>query len=688
MNPSSPYMFLPFTTPPSQVTSPVPQTHQTLSTSQQQSAQQSTQQQQQPLSPQQQQQLGPVTSQSSQDLSQELSSASPLSMHPTLQTSSSAVSVSSASPISVSGTLSSTVPSLSGHGHPTINTAILSQYGGMLPSPQSSLVPSTPTPGALLSATPPQSADLDSILATYADQPDLLKLIIASKTEEDRRWAEEARLKMLDLIVQGEGRGLLMTGYESLLNQSVPGTPTATGASASNISTPTTNIASTPVTSAPATTATAAASATTTTSLGLTQSGKRFMDDGLDSYSGTGNGTGNSNGPFGNFGQGLARKRSAAFMRDVPHGHLRSQSMSSMPSATSSSSLTPTSDQFNLSMMGLQGSSALQQPQHPHQPQQQQHPHSQHPHTPLHPLPPLTLQHSYQQSSQHSHFQSPVPHPMQQSPHQQLPPQFGQYPPAFPYHGMSQFHSQGIRRTNSLSHIPHFSSPIRPRNDTFRPTDVDSEEDSDDDYNNHVIGIDSRPGSSLSMNNMMGGNNETPLQYDFSDMTSLSPSGPNNSAGSILPSIHGTGSVVPMSLQTVGASGTGVRAAGTTAGSGAGASAGSSGAGAAGVDQKRKRKRREMQPVSKTIDSPEPFVDNYLWKNNGNTTQKKTGCKSIYYKCSNSAGGCTVNKTVTEKEGGGFTTKYRGEHLEDCNKFKRPQLPQTAHVAHSFAQSG
>ncbi|KAG0343872.1 hypothetical protein BGZ54_006042, partial [Gamsiella multidivaricata] len=101
-------------------------------------------------------------------------------------------------------------------------------------------------------------------------------------------------------------------------------------------------------------------------------------------------------------------------------------------------------------------------------------------------------------------------------------------------------------------------------------------------------------------------------------------------------------------------------------------------AAAAAADQKRKRKRREMQPVNKIVESPEPHVDQYLWKNNGNTTQKKTGCKSIYYKCSNSAGGCTVNKTVTEKEGGGYITKYRGEHLEECIKFKRAQLAAQA----------
>ncbi|RHZ81059.1 hypothetical protein Glove_124g22 [Diversispora epigaea] len=89
------------------------------------------------------------------------------------------------------------------------------------------------------------------------------------------------------------------------------------------------------------------------------------------------------------------------------------------------------------------------------------------------------------------------------------------------------------------------------------------------------------------------------------------------------------------------------------------------------TSNKRKRKRREMLPVTVIIETKEfPYVDDYLWKNNGNTTQKKTGNKSVYFKCSNSNKGCPVNKTVTEKEGG-WTIKYRGHHLEECGKIKR-----------------
>ena len=45
-----------------------------------------------------------------------------------------------------------------------------------------------------------------------------------------------------------------------------------------------------------------------------------------------------------------------------------------------------------------------------------------------------------------------------------------------------------------------------------------------------------------------------------------------------------------------------------------------------------------------------------------------------------------VNKTVTEKEGGGYITKYRGEHLEDCIRLKKAQL--AAQAAQAAAQNG
>ncbi|KAI7903863.1 uncharacterized protein BX663DRAFT_505490 [Cokeromyces recurvatus] len=86
----------------------------------------------------------------------------------------------------------------------------------------------------------------------------------------------------------------------------------------------------------------------------------------------------------------------------------------------------------------------------------------------------------------------------------------------------------------------------------------------------------------------------------------------------------------------------------------------------------RPRRRREMQAISKIVETRDyPYVDGYFWKNNGNTIQKKTGNKSVYYKCSNSSKGCPVNKTVTWKENGEYLIKYRGEHLPECGKVQR-----------------
>lgn len=52
----------------------------------------------------------------------------------------------------------------------------------------------------------------------------------------------------------------------------------------------------------------------------------------------------------------------------------------------------------------------------------------------------------------------------------------------------------------------------------------------------------------------------------------------------------------------------------------------------------RPRRRREMQAISKIVETRDyPYIDGFFWKNNGNTIQKKTGNKSVYYKCSNSS---------------------------------------------------
>ncbi|KAL9542810.1 hypothetical protein MBANPS3_008422 [Mucor bainieri] len=89
-------------------------------------------------------------------------------------------------------------------------------------------------------------------------------------------------------------------------------------------------------------------------------------------------------------------------------------------------------------------------------------------------------------------------------------------------------------------------------------------------------------------------------------------------------------------------------------------------------DMSKPRRRREMQAITKIVETREfPYVDNYFWKNNGNTVQKKTGCKSIYYKCSNSNKGCSVNKTVTARPNGEYLIKYRGCHLQECGRVER-----------------
>lgn len=49
-----------------------------------------------------------------------------------------------------------------------------------------------------------------------------------------------------------------------------------------------------------------------------------------------------------------------------------------------------------------------------------------------------------------------------------------------------------------------------------------------------------------------------------------------------------------------------------------------------------KKRKREIQAITTIIETKEfPYSDDYLWKNNGNTVHKKSGLKSIYYKCSN-----------------------------------------------------
>ncbi|KAI9473541.1 MAG: hypothetical protein EXX96DRAFT_652342 [Benjaminiella poitrasii] len=84
---------------------------------------------------------------------------------------------------------------------------------------------------------------------------------------------------------------------------------------------------------------------------------------------------------------------------------------------------------------------------------------------------------------------------------------------------------------------------------------------------------------------------------------------------------------------------------------------------------RQSRRRKEMQALTMIIETKEfPYDDKHAWKNNGNTVHKKTGYKSIYYKCYNSTMGCPVNKTVTFRENGEYLIKYRGNHIDYCNR--------------------
>ncbi|KAG2237810.1 hypothetical protein INT48_002111 [Thamnidium elegans] len=90
------------------------------------------------------------------------------------------------------------------------------------------------------------------------------------------------------------------------------------------------------------------------------------------------------------------------------------------------------------------------------------------------------------------------------------------------------------------------------------------------------------------------------------------------------------------------------------------------------LSMRPRRRRREMQAITMIIETREfPYNDDYVWKNNGNTIHKSSGQKSIYYKCSNSNAGCPVNKTVTFRDNGEYLIKYRGGHLDECSKLKR-----------------
>ncbi|KAG0285633.1 hypothetical protein BGZ96_010139, partial [Linnemannia gamsii] len=397
--------------------------------------------------------------------------------------------------------------SASNGGNPgAINTAMMNMQGPsayLLPSPQSAGASGQPP----LPILPPQSPDLDTILAKFANQPDLLKLIIASKTEEDRRWAEEARYRMMDLIMRGENRGLgFMVGYEALggIPGNMPGMmgmtakrfmeegggngggygqhsmfggfPSTAGTAPGNPGTPgaggpgqgTSAQGSTGILAMGGSSTTAGTSSAGLPSL-YTQTqmpnpfgmGMGGITHGSQSMMGQTMG-GNPSG----FGQymdpSLARKRSVTFAGEIHH--MRSQSLSS---------ITPNSvGQLGSmsSMLGMGSSDGFGQQQQ----QQQQHPHQQ----------ASGLQNPQQYQYQQQHQQS-------MHYHQSSPPQFASNNPYShqtfgPQNTLPSLHHHGvIRRTNSLSHIGQTQTTVteqrlvagRPRNESsasIRTMDDDS----------------------------------------------------------------------------------------------------------------------------------------------------------------------------------------------------------------------
>ncbi|KAG0258813.1 hypothetical protein DFQ27_004414 [Actinomortierella ambigua] len=137
--------------------------------------------------------------------------------------------------------------------------------------------------------------------------------------------------------------------------------------------------------------------------------------------------------------------------------------------------------------------------------------------------------------------------------------------------------------------------------------DYHTVETSSDDYDDDALGrMASRPGSALSIHNNIGGTGETSSTLDFSDLAPVS--GSNGYPGD-------TNAMLATASTRLGkVTGGGIPGAGELANV---------------EDQRRMRKRREMQPVNNIVDWLEPNNGSYLWRNNGKTTQKKTGCKSI-----------------------------------------------------------
>lgn len=63
----------------------------------------------------------------------------------------------------------------------------------------------------------------------------------------------------------------------------------------------------------------------------------------------------------------------------------------------------------------------------------------------------------------------------------------------------------------------------------------------------------------------------------------------------------------------------------------------------------KKRRKRDVQAITMIVQTKEfPYNDQHEWKNNGNTVNKNSGKRSIYYKCVNSRSVGNINKQVCE----------------------------------------
>src|SRR6266542_858093 len=85
----------------------------------------------------------------------------------------------------------------------TISSSISSSLPASLPTPPTTLPPGLSSPNSGTTTSTSTNFDLQDVIQQFGTQPELLKLILTSKVEEDKRKAEEAKLRVreLDLLL-------------------------------------------------------------------------------------------------------------------------------------------------------------------------------------------------------------------------------------------------------------------------------------------------------------------------------------------------------------------------------------------------------------------------------------------------------------------------------------------------------